>query len=128
MSKLFSQKCFFFVPDYAPGILLLKLSGLNSIESETPVKRPLLLARLITQPKIVPAVKTLFESRIIAISIQTLILGFFVHISELLKKYNLNTCSRVRIIFSRLTMNGKNIVYKKILYLLRKSSSYEFSK
>ena len=57
MSKPVSQKCIF-VPDYAPSILLLKLSGLNSIESEVHVKRPTLLGRLITEPKIAPAVKT----------------------------------------------------------------------
>ena len=45
-----------FEPDYAPSILLLKLSGLNSIESQVHVKRLLLLGRLITEPKIAPAV------------------------------------------------------------------------
>ena len=52
----FLKNVFCFVPDYAPGILLLKLSGLNSIESEVHIKRLLLLGRLITEPKIAPAV------------------------------------------------------------------------
>ena len=33
-------------------------------ESEVPVKRLLLMGRLITEPKIAPAVKTLFDSRV----------------------------------------------------------------
>ena len=47
----------FSVTEYAPSIFLLNLSGINSIESEVHVKRLLLLGRLITEPKIAPAVK-----------------------------------------------------------------------
>ena len=69
-----------FVPDYAPSMLLLKLSGLNFNESEIPVKRLLLMGRLITEPKIAPAVRTLFDSRVC----------FFLF-TFTLYKFNLNT-------------------------------------
>ena len=82
----------FFVPDCAPTILLLKLSGINSIESKVHVKRLLLLGRIITDLKIAPEVKTLFESRVNSYFNSDInSMGFFVHINESVCKYNLNT-------------------------------------
>ena len=46
----------------APGPLLQKLSGRNSIESEIAIKKALPLGRLIKQPKMSPAVKSLFDT------------------------------------------------------------------
>ena len=45
-------KHIFNVPVSAPGPLLLKLSGLNSIESEVVTKKLLFLGRLITEHKL----------------------------------------------------------------------------
>ena len=47
-------KHIFYVPEFAPGPLLLKLSGLNSIESEVATKKLLFLGRLITEHKMTP--------------------------------------------------------------------------
>ena len=82
----------FFVPAYAPSIVLLKISGLNSIESEVHVKWLLLLGRIITEPKIAPAVKTLCASRVNSYFNPDInSVGFFVYINESLCKYNPNT-------------------------------------
>ena len=53
----------FYVPSFAHSTLILKLSGLNFIESEIDVKRLLLLGRLITEPKMAAVVKNLLRSR-----------------------------------------------------------------
>ena len=47
----------------ASGPLLQKLLGLNSIESEIAIKKLPFLGRLIKEPKMSPAVKSLFDSR-----------------------------------------------------------------
>ena len=56
-------KHIFYVPEFAPGPFLLKLSGLNSIESEVATKKLLFSGRLITEPKMMPLIKNLFDSR-----------------------------------------------------------------
>ena len=53
----------FYVPKFAPGLLLLKISNLNSIESEIDLKKLLFLGRLITEPNMSAVVKGLFCSR-----------------------------------------------------------------
>ena len=64
----------------------------NSIESEVHVKRLLLLGRLITDPKIAPAGKILFDSRVNSYFNPDINLAvFFIHINASLCKYNLNT-------------------------------------
>ena len=50
-------KHIFYVPEFAPGSLLLKLSGLNSIESEVVTIKLLFLSRLITEHKMTPLIK-----------------------------------------------------------------------
>ena len=57
------SKHIFHVPSFAPGLLLLKMSGLNSIASEIAIKKLLFLGRLITEPSLAPTVRNLFESR-----------------------------------------------------------------
>ena len=52
------------MPQFAPVKFLLKVSGLNSVESETHVKKLLFLGRLITEMKMASAVKGLFFSRV----------------------------------------------------------------
>ena len=55
-------------------------------------KRLVLLGRLMTEPKIAPAVITLFDSRFNSYFNPDInSMGFFVHINESLCKYNLNT-------------------------------------
>ena len=56
-------KHIFHVPEFAPGPLLLKLSGLNSIDSEVATKKLLFLSRLITESKMTPLIKDIFDSR-----------------------------------------------------------------
>ena len=55
-------KNIFYVPKFAPGHLLLKISNLNSIESEIDLKKLLFLGRLITEPNMSAVVKGLFRS------------------------------------------------------------------
>ena len=54
----------FYVPQFAPAKFLLKVSGLNSVESEIDVKKLLFLGRLITEINMSSAVKGLFFSRV----------------------------------------------------------------
>ena len=56
-------KNIFYVPKFAPEPLLLALSCLNSVESEIATRKLLLLGRLINEPKMSSAVKSLFDSR-----------------------------------------------------------------
>ena len=56
-------KSVFYVPKFAPGHLLLKISNLNSIESEIDLKKLLFSGRLITEPNMSAVVKGLFRSR-----------------------------------------------------------------
>ena len=51
------------LPSFAHSTLILKLSGLNSVESEIDVKRLPFLGRLITEPKMATVFKNLFRSR-----------------------------------------------------------------
>ena len=55
-------KHIFYVPEFAPGPLLLKFSGLNSIECEVATKKLLFSGRLITEHKMTPLIKDLFDS------------------------------------------------------------------
>ena len=53
----------FYVPKFASRQLLLKLSGLRSIESEIALRKLLFLGRLLTEDKMAPVVRNLFEIR-----------------------------------------------------------------
>ena len=53
----------FYVPKFARGLILLKISNLNSIESEIDLKKLLFWGRLITEPNMFAVVKGLFRSR-----------------------------------------------------------------
>ena len=57
------------VPLFADSTLVLRISGLNSIESDIDVKRLLFLGHLITQPKMSVAVRTLFQSMVLRLYI-----------------------------------------------------------
>ena len=83
-------KNIFYVPKFAPGPLLQKLSGLNSIESEIAIKKLLFLGRLIKEPKMSPAMKSLFDSRTKCFSDSEITsLGVLPSITEALHKYEL---------------------------------------
>ena len=64
----------FYVPKFASRQLLLKLSGLRSIESEIALRKLLLLGCLLTEDKMAPVVRNLFEIRTKAILTPTLYL------------------------------------------------------
>ena len=59
-----SLRNIFYVPNFAPIRLILKLSGLNSIESEIALRKLLFLGRMITENKLTPAVRNLFHYRV----------------------------------------------------------------
>ena len=79
-------KNIFYVPVFAPSSLLLKLSGLNSIKAEIHLKKLMFLGRLITEPKMAPAVRSLFSSRLNANITSR---GVLATICDSLHKYNL---------------------------------------
>ena len=54
----------FYAPKFAPRVLLLKLSSLNSVEAEVDIKKLLFLGRLITQANMAETVKGLFLVRV----------------------------------------------------------------
>ena len=61
--QMWYLKNIFFVPKFASNLFLLKLSGLNSVESEVALKKLLFLGRLLTNAKMAPIVQSLFKSR-----------------------------------------------------------------
>ena len=54
-------KNIFYVPNFAPVRLTLKLSSLKCIESEIAMRKLLFLGRMITENKLTPAVRNLFH-------------------------------------------------------------------
>ena len=88
--QLWFLKNIFHLPSFAHSTLVLKISGLNSIESEIDVKRLLFLGRLITQPKTSVAVRTLFQSRTESFfDVNIISIGVVSCICEALQKYDL---------------------------------------
>ena len=79
-----------YVPVFAPSSLLLKLSGLYSIEAEIDLKRLMFFGRLITEPKMAPAVRSLFSSRLDSFcNANTTSRGVLANICDSLHKYDL---------------------------------------
>ena len=86
-------KNIFYIPKFAPEPLLLTLSCLNSVESEIATRRLLLLGRLINEPKMFPAVKSLFDSRTKSFFDSDITsLSVLPSIAEALHKYELFHC------------------------------------
>ena len=78
------------MPKFAPGHLLLKISKLNSIESEIDLKKLLFWGRLITEPNMSAVVKGLFRSRAASFFEADLTpIGVLPSICEALNKYDL---------------------------------------
>ena len=65
------EKCLY-VPKFAPCQLLLKLSGLWSIDSKIGLRKLLFLGRLLTGDKMAPVVRNLSKSDLKAILMLTL--------------------------------------------------------
>ena len=88
--QLWFIKTLFFVPKFTPKHLLLKLSELNSVESETALGKFLFLGRLITETKMAPVVRQLFDTRAECFfDTSTDSLGVLPSICDALKKYGL---------------------------------------
>ena len=88
--QLWFLKNIFYLPLFAHSTLVLRISGLNSIESEIDVKRLLFLGRLITQPKMSVAVRTLFQSKTESFfDVNIISIGVVSCICEALQKYDL---------------------------------------
>ena len=56
-------KNIFCVPKFAPRLLLLRLSGLNSVESEISIRKLLFLGRILSRENMAPVVRNLFQIR-----------------------------------------------------------------
>ena len=84
---------------------------MNSIESETDVKRLLFLGRLITQPKMSVAVRTLFQSRTESfLDMNIVSIGVVSCICEALQNMTFLTISKrsSTTVYSLRTQSGKN--------------------
>ena len=72
------------------SLFLLRISNLNSTESEVDIRRPLFLGRLITEQKMSPTVRHLFRTRTDSFfDADPASLGFIPRIYETLNKYDL---------------------------------------
>ena len=83
-------KNIFYEPNFAPIRLILKLSGLNSIESEIALRKLLFLGRMITENKLTPTVRNLFRYRVDSFFDENISsLGLLPSICEALHRYEL---------------------------------------
>ena len=83
-------KSIFYVPKFAPNLLLQRLPGLNSIESEIVDSKLLFLGLLFTEPKMAQSVRSLFMSRAESYFDASLTsMSVLPSIIEALNKYNL---------------------------------------
>ena len=83
-------KSIFYVPKFAPIRLILKLSGLNSIETEIALRKLLFLGRMITENKLTPTVRNLFRYQVDSFFYENISsLGILPCICETLHRYEL---------------------------------------
>ena len=88
--QLWFLKNIFFVPKVALRLLLLRLSGLNSAESEISIRKLLFLGRLLTRENMAPVVRNLFQIRSQSYFDPNVVsLGVFPSICKALHKYEL---------------------------------------
>ena len=114
----------FYVPKSASRQLLLKLSSLRSIESEIALRKLLFLGRLLTEDKMVPVVRNLFEIRTQSyFDANVVSLGTLPTICEVLQKYEeraintsalncnqlLNISKTVQLIFTKLVSHFRQL-------------------
>ena len=84
-------KKLFYVPDFVPRTLLLRLAELNSIEAEIDMRKLLFLGRLVTEPKMAPSLRNLLRSRTESLFDKDVkSIGILPSICEALKKYDLS--------------------------------------
>ena len=84
------SKKVFYVLKFTPKQLLLKLSGLKSIESEIALRRPLFLGCLLSGDKLTPVICKLFKIRANSyFDTNIVLLGVLPSICEALHKYDL---------------------------------------
>ena len=115
--QMWFLKNLLFVPKFTPKHLLLKLSELNSVESDIALREFLFLGRVITETKMAPAVRKLFDTRTKSFfdtSIDSL--GVLPSICDALKKYGLFCYFDQWFIDSSFPtyFTWKTIVYRKI--------------
>ena len=80
----------FYEPNFALIRLILKLSGLNSIESEIALRKLLFLGRMITENNLTPTVRNLFRYRVDSFFDENISsLGILPSICEALHRYEL---------------------------------------
>ena len=80
----------FHAPIFAPGLLLLKMSGLVSVAYEIAIRKLLFLGRLINKPNMAPAFRNLFGGRIEScLDANITFVGVTLSISEVPLKYKL---------------------------------------
>ena len=116
--QLWFLKNIFYLPSFAHSTLVLKISGLNSIESEIDVKRLLFLGRLITQPKTSVAVRTLFQSRTESFfDVNIISIGVVSCICEALQNMTLLTILKLgsTTVYSLRTLSGKKLWGEKLV-------------
>ena len=118
-------KHIFYAPEFAPGPLLLKLPGLNSIESDVATKKLLFLGRLITEPKMTPLIENLFDSGTKSFESDISSLGVLPSIVESLKKFNLYFEIWYNNSISPSYPNWKNIMRDNILHF-KKSAWHSY--
>ena len=83
-------KKLFYVSDFAPCALLLRLTELNSIEAEIDMRKLLFLGRLVTEPKMAPSMRNLLRSRTESLFDEDVkSIGILPSICEALNKYDL---------------------------------------
>ena len=83
-------KHIFYVLSFTPGHILLRMSGLNFVASESAIKKLLFLGRLITAPNMAPTVRNLFQCRAESyFDTNVTSAGVLFSISEALVKYDL---------------------------------------
>ena len=96
--QMWFLKRILFVPKFVPNLLILPLTGLNSVESETDIRKLLFLGRLLTEPKMSFVVKSLFQSRATSyFDPNTKSIGVLPSICDTLCKFNLCTYFETRI-------------------------------
>ena len=83
-------KNIFYMPNFAPIRLILKLSGLNSIESEIALRKLLFLGSMITENKLTPTVRNLLHYRVDSFFDESIsFLGILPSICEALHRYKI---------------------------------------
>ena len=119
-SQQWFLKNIFYVPVFAPSSLLLKLSGLKSTEAEIDLKKVMFLGRLITEPKMAPAVRHLFSSRFESfLDANITSRGVLATIYDSLHKYNLfhylELCMVQRIYFPHILELENNLKKRQMI-------------